>query len=104
MARADAWAALAARQVVDACAPALPLREFATIALGRPAMLDGMRGVGEEAAVAGEFFARLDALGGFLVELLCHRRGTAHIAQPAHQHDPGDLPLADAQAVADAHL
>src|SRR6185369_1626938 len=82
----------------------VPIGELAAIALGRPTLLDGQRRLRGECALAREFLAPGEAFGRLLVELLRHRGGAAHVAEPLHHHRAGDGALAQLDGVALAQL
>src|SRR5438552_15612725 len=84
-----------------AIAPAaLRLVELAPSALGRPAVLDAVRGFGRVAALLGGALALGDAVGRFFVQLLGNGRGTTHRRQAFHDDDAPHLSLAQRDDVA----
>ena len=57
--------------VIDSGAPAVPVRELATVAFGGPALLDAVCRFGGESALLGLTLAPGDAFRCLLVQLLC---------------------------------
>ena len=57
---------------------------MAPVALGRPALLDGVRRLGAQVALCGRPFPGGNALGRLLVQGLGHRSRAAHRAQGPH--------------------
>src|SRR5690606_24916012 len=66
----------------------------AAIALGRTPVCDVKRGFGRQATQLCRTFAHLNAFRGLAVQLLCHGRGPAHLAERLNDHDEGGIAAA----------